>query len=62
MLARWSDFIFFSIYFFCIIIIKFYHIYFISYILKYLKHDFLHDTIFRENLASRFLVSLLITI
>ena len=49
MLARWSDFIFFfSIYFFCIIIIKFYHIHFILYILKYLKHDF-YMIQFREN-------------
>ena len=60
MLARWSDF--FSIYFFCIIIMKFYHIYFIIYILKYLKHDFFFMIQFRENFASRFLVSLLITI
>ena len=48
MLARLSDFIFFSIYFFCIIIIKFDHIYFILYILKYLKHDF-YMIQFREN-------------
>ena len=49
MLARWSDFNFFSIYFFCIIIIKFCHIYFILYILKYLKHDF-YMIQFREKI------------
>ena len=49
MLARWSDFNFFLFIFFCIIIIKFYHIYFISYILKYLKHDF-YMIQFREKI------------
>ena len=47
MLARGSD-LFFSIYFFCNIIMKFYHTYFIIYILKYIKYDFSMIQ-FREN-------------
>ena len=48
MLVPWLNLIFFLFIAFCIIIMKFYHIYFIIYILKYLQDEF-SMVQFREN-------------